>query len=382
MDERNDIDRLLVSYLLKELTAEEEATVTETINSDPEFHRYFEEFKRLFRLLEIKQNIDGIDLEKERERFDKILSEKRNTSREITGEVYDIGQVEEKKRSRTYQLLRVAAVAASVLFILAAGWWLFDKRDVKDPVIITNKKVQEDTVKLFTRVENNISGVTRQLVVNDGTEVTLWNQSSLTFYDPFLAHKREITLKGKAAFKVAKDITRPFTVYIGDIATTALGTQFIVSNFEKDQTIVVHLIEGRVVVNSSENAKTKFKNPVELSPGEELLYNKQTSAVIVRKFREKTSTKRTRENSIVDDPSVPNRKGSWFMFNNQPLPQIFDQLEIMFNVEITYDRKEMQKLYFIGQFEKKDSLEYILRSIAKSHNLTLSKRENKFFIHN
>ena len=176
MDERNDIDRLLVSYLLKELTAEEEATVTETINSDPEFHRYFEEFKRLFRLLEIKQNIDGIDLEKERERFDKILSEKRNTSREITGEVYDIGQVEEKKRSRTYQLLRVAAVAASVLFILAAGWWLFDKRDVKDPVIITNKKVQEDTVKLFTRVENNISGVTRQLVVNDGTEVTLWNQ--------------------------------------------------------------------------------------------------------------------------------------------------------------------------------------------------------------
>ena len=114
MDERNDIDRLLVSYLLKELTAEEEATVTETINSDPEFHRYFEEFKRLFRLLEIKQNIDGIDLEKERERFDKILSEKRNTSREITGEVYDIGQVEEKKRSRTYQLLRVAAVAALI----------------------------------------------------------------------------------------------------------------------------------------------------------------------------------------------------------------------------------------------------------------------------
>ena len=69
------------------------------------------------------------------------------------------------------------------------------------------------------------------------------------------------------------------------------------------------------------------------------------------------------------------------MFNNQSLPQIFDQLEQMFGVEIEYNRKDMQKLYFIGKFDKTDSLEYILKNITTSHNLTLLKQDNKFLIH-
>ena len=381
MEERNDIDRLLVSYLLKELTAEEEATVINTINSDPELHRYFEEFKRLFRLLEIKQDIDSIDLEKERNRFDKILLEKRDTMPKITGQLYDIGEVAEKNKSKTYKFLRAIAVAASVLFILGAGWWMFDKRDIKDSAIVTENRVKEDTATVFTRNEINSSGVTRQLLLKDGTTVTLWDQSQLTFNDPFLANKRDISLKGKAGFKVAKDVARPFTVYSGDITTTALGTEFIVTNFEKDQTIIVHLIEGRVVVNSSENAKTKM-NPIHLLPGEELLYNKQTAKYQVRKIRKNISTElATKENSTHDDPSVPNKQGSWFMFNNQPLPEIFDQLEQMYGVEIEYNRKDMQKFYFIGDFDKTASLEYILKSITRSHNLTLTKQADKFLIH-
>ena len=69
------------------------------------------------------------------------------------------------------------------------------------------------------------------------------------------------------------------------------------------------------------------------------------------------------------------------MFNNQSLPQIFDQLEKMFNVEIGYDRKDIEKLYFIGKFDKTDSVEYILGCITTINDLTLSKQGNKFLIH-
>ena len=44
----------------------------------------------------------------------------------------------------------------------------------------------------------------------------------------FPPDKREIFLKGEAKFIVAKNKKKPFTVYTGMLATTALGTIFTV----------------------------------------------------------------------------------------------------------------------------------------------------------
>lgn len=383
MEEKHDLDKLLVSYLLKELTTEEEAHVIKTISSDPELHQYFEEFKNLFRLLDIKQNIDGINLEEERKHFEEIRIAKQTTVPTIAAQVHNIADLEEAKESKTYKFFRAIAVAASVLFILGMGWRMFDNRDIKDSAIIQENKTIEDTQRLYTRNEVNLSGVERRFLLNDGTEVTLWDQSMVTFRDSFSADRRDIELKGKAGFKVAKDKARPFTVYSGDITTTALGTEFIVTNFEREKNIIIRLIEGLVVVNSIENARIKLKKPIHLRSGQELLYNKQTASSIVRNTRKNTSAADLviNENSIQDDPSVPKNHGSWFMFNNQSLPDVFDQLEQMFNVEIEYDRKDMQKFYFIGKFDKTDSLEYILRNITTINKLTLSKQGNNFLIH-
>lgn len=384
MDEKKDLDKLLVSYFLKELTTEEEAHVIITINSDPELHQYFEEFKNLFRLLDIKQSIDAINLEQERNHFEEIRIAKQITVPTIAAQVYQIAEVEEARKSKIYKIFRAVAVAASILFILGTGWWMFSNRDIKDASIVQNNKTKDDTQKLINRNEVNISGVTRRFLLTDGTEVTLWDQSMVTFRDSFSADRRDIELKGKAGFKVAKDKTRPFTVYSGDITTIALGTEFVVTNFEKEQHIIIRLIEGQVMVNSAENAKIKMKGPIHLLPGQELVYNKQSATSIVRNTRKNTSAGdlATEENSIHDNPSIPNsNKGSWYMFNNQSLPQVFDQLEQMFGVEIEYNRKDIQKLYFIGKFEKTDSLEYILRNIATINNLTLSKQKDKFLIH-
>jgi hypothetical protein len=41
----------------------------------------------------------------------------------------------------------------------------------------------------------------------------------------------------------------------------------------------------------------------------------------------------------VDNPSMPHKEGSWYMFNNQPLIEVFDELEQMFNVHIVYAKK-------------------------------------------
>lgn len=384
MEEKNDFDKLLVSFLLKELNAEEEAFVAGKLKSDADLLRYYKELENLFRLLDIKQNMDGINLVQERKYFDQIYLKKQQE--DVSGneaQVYDIREYEEGNRSKSYKFFRAIAVAVSVLLVIGLGWRLYNNEVKKSTLVNDTTSVGNDK-NLFTHNEVNVSGETRRFFLNDGTEVTLWNQSMVKFKDTFSATRRDIILKGKAGFKVTKDKKRPFTVYSGDISTTALGTEFVVANHEKDQNIIVRLLEGKVVVNSVESARIKLKKPIYLLPGQELLYNKGSALTVVRNFQQNSLKSETvaKDNQVHDDPSVPkNNAGSWYMFNNQSLPQVFDHLEKMFGVAIEYDRKDMQKLYFIGKFDKKDSLEYILRNITAINNLTLKKQKNKFLIH-
>lgn len=384
MEEKNDFDKLLVSFLLKELNAEEEAFVAGKLKSDADLLRYYKELENLFRLLDIKQNMEGINLVQERKYFDQIyLKKQQQKVSGIEAKVYDIRECEEGKRSKSYKFFRAIAVAVSVLLVLGLGWRLYNNEVKKSSLVNETTSVGNDK-NLFTHNEVNVSGETRRFFLNDGTEVTLWNQSMVTFKDTFSANRRDVILKGKAGFKVAKDKTRPFIVYSGDITTTALGTEFVVTNLEKEQSIIVRLLEGKVVVNSVENAKIKLKKPIYLLPGQELLYNKRSAFTVVRNFQQNSLKYETaaKYNQVHDDPSVPkNNKGSWYMFNNQSLPQVFDQLEKMFGVEIVFNSKDMQKLYFIGKFDKSDSLEYILKNITAINNLTLKKHKNKFLIH-
>jgi len=157
----------------------------------------------------------------------------------------------------------------------------------------------------------------------------------------------------------------------------------------KDNHISVRLFEGRVVIKSITQAALKMRNDYYLLPGNELIYNKQNSTALLRKFGQKTMTNKQPEDVVTsktnhDDPSLPkNQKGSWYMFNNQPLPEVFDQLASMYKVEITYNKKELANIYFIGSFEKNDSIEKILNKIAIINNLKITKAKegNKYNLH-
>ena len=387
MEEKNDLEKLFIAYLLNELNAEEEAYAIKAINADPVVKKDFEDFKNLLRLVNIKQNIDAIDLLQERKRFEELWKSRQTNPSSVT-EKYQLrvtGESGETKKAATFGwYLRAIAVAASIIFVIGFGWLMFYRKPAKAPSVVSKDNVAQDTQKVFTRFETNVTGQPRRFLLPDGTEVTLWDQSIVSFTAPFTGNKRDIGLRGKANFKVAKDKTKPFTVYSDGISTTALGTEFSVTSFAKENIITVRLKEGKVVVKSLDSLKENLIAPFYLLPGQELVYNKQKATAIVRKFKIDFAkdTYVARENLIDDDPSMPkNNGGTWFMFNNQSLPQIFDQLELIYNVEIVYNRKETEKLYFIGKFDKKDSLEYILKSIVTLNNLTLSKQKNKYIIH-
>jgi hypothetical protein len=283
---------------------------------------------------------------------------------------------------RKTRVIRAAlAIAASVIMVIALNSSWFSRDNGKEHVATSKTKPTE---KLFavSRHEVNNSGKDRAIRLQDGSMIVLSDGSEVDFLEPF-THKREIALKGKAYFRVAKDQSRPFSVVSGEITTTALGTEFLVTAFANESRISVRLYEGKVLIQPIGNSIDKIKKDIYLTSGQEFIYENTVTAKI-RKFNIKDAAADNNafdQETALDNPSVPqDTKGSWYMFNNQALEQVFDQLAEMYEVEIRYNKKEIQNIYYIGQFSKSDSVINVLKRIATLNNLTITEKGKTFII--
>ena len=369
MDDGNELNELLISYLLKELDPEQEKYVAELIKKDQAIQQRYSELETLLRILAIEKTVDHINVSDERLAFEKIKNNGNTTVR--TGPPLSMAEGFKRERTNTFRIKRLMTAAACILILVDAGSLFFANRSGTARRPQENKVMADRTPGM--RHERNFSGKVRQVVLEDGSIVTLFDRSEIDFPDTFTNNRRDIILKGQANFKVAKDKARPFTVYADHIATTALGTEFTVSNYPLERTITVHLIEGKVVVRTVDSSSINSSHSYYLLAGQQLFYDKMNAVV---KIKRPKADKLLEQPNITykDNPSMPSDKeGSWFMFNNQSLPDVFDELSQIYRVRIKYRRNEIQRFYFIGKFDKKDSLEYILRNIAAINKLTVLK---------
>lgn len=385
MDDKSTFDELPISHLSNELNPDDEAFVLDWINFDDQNKQYFEQFKKVGKLLAIKQTVDNIDIADEWKHFKTAINKKEQEAYldiELDGIVDNSLRYEQPKtKTSIYKIIISTAIAASVLFIMGvASVWM--SRKSGSTLVVSNKKT---TAVSSVRYEKNTSGTPKRLTLQDGTQIILSHKSEVSYPKPFTANSREIILKGSAYFKVAKDKTKPFTVFSGDISTTAFGTEFRVTAFESGKNIFVKLYEGKVVVKSSNTTKKKLKSEFYLLPGQEFVYNKVDmigrikSPRVINKVASKDNLKVTRLEK--DNPSIPQLGAeSWYMFNNQPLEQVFKQLEDLFKVKIVYSKKDISKIYFISRFRNSDSIDSIINQIARVNNFKVSKKKDKFVI--
>ncbi|MEO9902113.1 FecR family protein [Nisaea sp.] len=81
-------------------------------------------------------------------------------------------------------------------------------------------------------------GEVREIALEDGSKVLL-NASSAIVYDYSDSRRTLRLLRGQAHFDVARDPGRPFTVEVGDVRVTALGTAFDIRKGKKATSIAV-----------------------------------------------------------------------------------------------------------------------------------------------
>jgi transmembrane sensor len=304
------------------------------------------------------------------EKMDPALSEKlfENVHRQTT-----------RKRARVRTIRRIA-VAASILLVLGFGWILLDKnRQPMQTVRYTEEKT--DSVSFFVKHEVNRTGNEKRIVLPDGSVIVLANNSEITYQEPFI-DRRDLTLMGKAYFKVAKDKNRPFRVISGDLSTTAMGTEFTVTAFQNTDRIIVRLYEGKVVVKPMKKMNKRMNKDVYLLPGQEFIYGSPVMAK-VKSFKVKNAVPEQllNEELLRDNPSISETvERPYFMFNNQPLGQVLHDLTALYNVAIVYDKNDVDKIYFTGKYDRSEPIETILNRIGILNNLTIAKKDSAFII--
>jgi transmembrane sensor len=373
MKNSDQLDDLITRSFANELNSDDQALLVQWLSASEENRQYYEALKNTWQLMKEARSPDEINADREWTYFQQVLEQDARGERDYTGELPG-------KPGMVRKILLATAVAAAVLLIIVAGYnWLGNKKTDVAPMVA--KVENNNPAAVVVRHEVNSSGKTKRLVLQDSSEVMLDPLSEVTWNEPFTNNRRDLILKGRARFHVAKDKTKPFTVFSGHIATTALGTQFTVTAFEQEDLITVQLFEGKVVVKAADSVQPKLKRSFYLLPGEELLYsNRQYTARVHRFINDNTPAKHREEENAEDQPLLPADKGSWYMFNNQPLAQVFKQLEEMYGVHISYSEKDIAKMYFIGKFSKNDSVSNILKQIAALNNLTVTKQSETYII--
>lgn len=270
---------------------------------------------------------------------------------------------------------RIAKLGIAASLILCLGLALMNGWFRTNPSVTGEKK--SIIANSFSWTEKiNTSEKDSNVTMADGTVAIMKPKSHIKYREPFVwDNKRDVFMEGQVSFRVAEDKARPFTVFSGDIATTALGTFFTVHYRTEEKTISVKLEEGKVVVRSSDSVLKKLKSHYFLSPGDQLLYNEETMLVSLIRNKDKNVLVKAGSPAVRYNQK---QKPDWYEFNGTKLSEVFDQLSAYYDAPIYYYPADVKNRYFTGRMEKTDSLADILRDIALLNHLIISRTNNTF----
>lgn len=248
-------------------------------------------------------------------------------------------------RSR-YLLRWTAGVAAAVA--LSIGVYNFGFRHTP---AATGTAVA--VVKNITRMNNSHENQLAYLV--DGSSVVLQSGASIEHPAFLQRDRREVHLKGNAFFDVAKDPSRPFTVYTDHLVIRVLGTSFGVSTAANGNTEVI-VRTGKISVYRPGNLQQPL---YVLKARDRVRYD-----VIHNSFRADAVSRN--EPGLLEQPVVP---VNTFTFEDAPVLDILAAMERAYGIPIHADEKTFAHCTLTTSLQA-ETFEDKLRIICTAINAT------------
>jgi len=202
------------------------------------------------------------------------------------------------------------------------------------------------------------SGKQFSVELSDGTKVTLNAKSKLEFPSSFIkTNKREVNLVyGEAYFEVTpavKNEGKNFVVKNSNQDIEVVGTSFNIENYNQDK-IVTTLVQGKINLLYDEKK-------VALNPGQQSILKDHSLMAI-------------RDVNVYDYIAW---KEGVFLFKDKTLHDIFEVFSRWYNVEISFQNKELEEIKFNGKFKTEQKLENILDIIENTKRARFELNGNK-----
>lgn len=181
-----------------------------------------------------------------------------------------------------------------------------------------------------------------QLTLADGTQVWLNAESELQYPPSFSDKERVVRLKGEAYFKVTKNNHRPFIVQMDGMAVKVYGTQFNISTHEQNKIETV-LVEGQVSIICRNQEKM-------LKPSQKATFIPENGEISIDE---------------VDVLPYTAWKDGNFVFHNEELGSIMDKLARWYDLNVFYAQPEKKGICFTGILERYRNVDELLHHFEK-----------------
>lgn len=305
--DKHYIRSLIVRYLGKETTPDEESELLDWLAKDPSNQHLFKEWQQVWNSNAVTES--SFDFGKGLEKLNKAI---------------DASKV--KRDDATWRKL-----AASISIFLAASFTIY---------FVTNQ-ASNDSNTIAYQEQTTTAGQRSTVTLEDGSTIMLNANSSLKYPTKFLSGKREVFLFGEAFFQVTKDPKRPFIIHSGEIETQVVGTSFNI-NSNKDF-VTVSVATGKVKVIKGDASEV-------LLPKEKVVYGVQQKQLI------KSQANLEYELAWKDNTIV---------FEDSPLSHVALRLYEFYGVSIEFEDEILKKCLITGKFSNQ-SVQTVLNAISFS----------------
>lgn len=240
----------------------------------------------------------------------------------------DIESIPFASPSDNRKIIRYFSIAAAIAGLLVIAFFYLNSRKVSEqPKQLAETNRTRTEVSSDTERSNN-SDTSYQLLLPDGSSVSLGSKSKLNYSSKSFAGKREVFLSGEAFFDVTKNPALPFVVHTKNMVTKVLGTSFRVRDYNTDKNAMVVVKTGKVSVYKSGNYTEKSK-PGDNSQGVIVTPNQQVVLDVPNNQLSKM---------IIDQPVIlKTKKQNELVFSSTPLSEVFKVLQEAYGIPIMSD---------------------------------------------
>ena len=317
------IDDLILGYLNKELTLEQEKELAAWVAQSKANQQHYYQMTEVWLATQAQalRPANGLAYQRFKKRIQK--------------------QPSHQHRSSYWQ---IAASLIIGLFLGSMGLYVYERQFT----------LQAETATQQT-IETPFGSKTR-IMLADGTKIWLNAGSKFTYSSDFGYEKREVSLEGEGYFEVVHNKNKPFIVNAQEIDIKVLGTKFNLKSYSDEQTVSVTLAEGSVnVIN-----KVQTDQSLIMKPSEQIVFNKITG-----------ETKK----QIVSPEFANNWVQGAHYFDEQTFAEIARLLEKSYDVNIVFKDDQLKKLTFYGDFSSNETLDDILNIMSASRKFSYRKQD-------